>query len=888
MASKAKKPQFVTEGAVSAASAVPTGTIDPKVIALLSSSLTNDEKENVKDWMSQHPAEAGLLLEDYKRAFLEACRQNVNTFIEYVGRDEQTNTPIVQAPIHESFQSLADKHPRLIIWAHIEAGKAVPLDTLIPTPDGWRTMGDLRVGDVVFGSDGKPCTVKWCSPIQHDRRVYEVVFDDGDSARADADHQWIAMSIDDAVAGRGWGTYTTDQMRERVMRAGGDGAQSKWRIPLAKPVDYPERKLLVHPYVLGAWLGDGDTAGTALTFHKDDAFVYERCVALYGYGTTPKADGRNPNVLRGSIGSCTDYKERHARGLRKDLRELGVLGNKHIPESYLLASIEQREELLAGLLDTDGSCPSKASGSSVIEYCSKLKHLAHGVLELVRSLGFKARIRVDASLLHGKMVGERWRVTFTARRPVFRLPRKLAKQKLIATNTRSNYRCVKAIIPIASVPVRCIAVDSADHSYLMNRSYTVTHNTQQLSILRSLWLLGNNPHLRIAVISRTAGQAQKIVKAIQGYIERSEELHEVFPRLKPGKKWTSTAFDVADARPTKKDWSFQALGIGSAVLGARLDLVILDDVLDWTNCRTHTQRVNVEEWYRTTVATRIAPEGKVLIVGNAWHPEDLLHTFARNPAWVAVTFPVVDPRTGEPRWPEKWPRKRIEAWQAEHPLEAPRMLFCVARSDSAARFKKEWIDACIARGEGRRLEYNLEHLPSGYKTYTGVDLGTSDKDNSDLTVLFTVCLHPNGDLEILCIESGRWVGPTIVEKIVETHTRYFSIVLVENNAAQAFIRQFVTKSTGVPVLPFTTGKNKVDPEFGVEALAVELHNKKWIIPSRGGIPASAEISAWINELLYYSADAHTGDRLMASWFAREGARTKKVKGGTGALDTHSR
>jgi hypothetical protein len=173
----------------------------------------------------------------------------------------------------------------------------------------------------------------------------------------------------------------------------------------------------------------------------------------------------------------------------------------------------------------------------------------------------------------------------------------------------------------------------------------------------------------------------------------------------------------------------------------------------------------------------------------------------------------------------------------------------------------------------------VDSLPPGYVTYTGVDLGTRDTKKSDLTVLFTICIHPDGSREVLNIEAGRWTSPDIMAKIADVHARYKSMVLIEDAAAQDYIRQHLVRYTAIPVFPFHTDGKKWDPILGVEGLAVEMFNSKWIIPSQGGRTAP-EIEAWISEMLFYNPEGHTGDRLMASWFAREGARRfgRTVKG----------
>jgi len=216
---------------------------------------------------------------------------------------------------------------------------------------------------------------------------------------------------------------------------------------------------------------------------------------------------------------------------------------------------------------------------------------------------------------------------------------------------------------------------------------------------------------------------------------------------------------------------------------------------------------------------------------------------------------------------------RIDARRKElGPAEFARQMMCQARDDADARFKQEYIDRGLKRGEGRRTAYALETIPSGCSVYTGVDLGVQKHKKSGETVLFTLLVHPDESREVINIESGKWSGPEIVQRIYDTHRRYMSIMIVENNAAQDFLVQFAQQGAAVPIKPFTTGRNKANPEFGVESIATEMAGGKWVIPHEGDGQMDPEIREWISEMLYYDPQVHTGDRLMASWFAREGAR----------------
>lgn len=423
-----------------------------------------------------------------------------------------------------------------------------------------------------------------------------------------------------------------------------------------------------------------------------------------------------------------------------------------------------------------------------------------------------------------------------------------------------------------------------EHDRLLIWSHIEAGKTQQVSVARTLWELGNDPSLRFLVLSNTKNQARKVASQIKALVELSDELKDVFPNLKPGEPWGEYAFNI-ERDTYAKDYSVQTSGVHGNILGSRLDRIIGDDMLDPENTRTQDQRKNLIEWWPTATG-RVIDGGRIRIVGNAFHPQDLLHHLARQTMiWKAFRYPVVDPLTGHSRWPERWPLERVMQRMDElGPLESARQLMCEARDDAASRFKKEHIDLALALGEGTSLASALTVVPRGYRTFTGVDLAVQQKDTADLTVLFSIAVDPFGVRSVLNIESGRWTGPEIVRRIRDAHVRYQSIVVVENNAAQDFIVQFTRQMPGpaVPMIPYTTGRSKAHPEFGVESIATEMANGKWKIPNIGG-RTHPEVRAWIDDMLFYSPDAHTGDRLMGCFLAREGVRLgdKKPEGITG-------
>lgn len=399
--------------------------------------------------------------------------------------------------------------------------------------------------------------------------------------------------------------------------------------------------------------------------------------------------------------------------------------------------------------------------------------------------------------------------------------------------------------------------------------------TWNIPIARSLFDLGRNPRLRIVIGSETLQLAQKIVVAIREQIESNTRLHEVFPNLKPGKWWTDRAIKVAGATGVK-DPSVQAVGVEKGkILGSRIDRLYLDDFVSEDNSRSAEARQYIYDRYKRKFANRLSRRASVVILANAIHPEDAAHRLAKEPAWRSLVCPVANDN-GESRWPARFPAERLSAILLElGSLEYTRQYLCKAYDDNTARFKKAWMDAAKARGEGLTLVENLAAiggLPPGCWVTTGIDLAISKSASSDDTVFFTALFYPNGDKRVLRIKSGKMSGPEILEEVKAVHAAFGGgLQVVETVQAQDYIRQFVVAATDIPIRPFKTGTGEMHPEFIVTALSVEFENGKWIVPAHAG-EGPQEVEQWISEMIHYNPKGHLGDRLAASCFCREGGR----------------
>lgn len=360
-------------------------------------------------------------------------------------------------------------HPgqMIIVAARPGVGKALALDTPLPTPTGWTTMGEVRVGDELLDAHGRPTRVVAATDVLAGRPCYEVEFSDGSVLVADEQHQWLTetrasrRSARQAALGRNrqrnqrtFAEVRTTAQIAATLRCDTADRRLQHSVTNTAPLHLPEADLLVPPYTLGAWLGDGASAAAQLTTADPEIVA--------------RVEGE---------GILDDFQAR--------LRTVGVLGDKHIPIGYLRGSETQRRALLAGLLDTDGTVT--AGGS--VQFAVTSARLIEDVRELIVGLGYRCQISTKRVRGRTEESSTCYTLTFATEDEVFGLHRKaiLHKERRGGRGvTRSNSRFIVAVRPVASVPVRCVEVDNPAHLYLAGRSMIPTHNsTLGMDFMRS-------------------------------------------------------------------------------------------------------------------------------------------------------------------------------------------------------------------------------------------------------------------------------------------------------------------------------------------------------------------------------------------------------------------
>lgn len=355
-------------------------------------------------------------------------------------------------------------------------GKQLSLDTPIITPNGYTTMGDIKVGDKVFDENGNECNVTYVTPIDYKPTSYEITFSDGEVIKACKDHNWYVSRNQ-----KDYHVETTQDIIDKgYFRNRKDGYKSCYvSVPLAKPLQMHEKPLPIDPYTFGVWLGDGSKAGAVLYLNGDDR---DEITSYIPYEVKWTKQVKDENCYYVSY-SNTEFA--------KALSDNDLRNNKHIPNTYLFNSYENRLALLQGLMDADGAAMQYPNGGVQFEIKQKNKNIADGICFLLSSFGIKYNCREKKAKLYDKDCGIVYRITFNAdkRIPPFRLRRKynLLKDR----KGKRDVKYIKNIRPIQSIPMRCITVDSPNHLYLCGIKNTVTHNTALAAALCVYFLIAD-------------------------------------------------------------------------------------------------------------------------------------------------------------------------------------------------------------------------------------------------------------------------------------------------------------------------------------------------------------------------------------------------------------
>lgn len=379
----------------------------------------------------------------------------------------------------------------------MDTGQAQPLSSKILTPNGWKKMGDIKIGDYVIGQDGKPTKVTEIIP-HGEQDVYEVMFSDGSLTKCSAEHLWETQTQYQRNAcakfkkrhpiadiGKYWTVKTTREIADTLI-CSSTGSKNH-SIPMVEPVLFENRDVEVDPYLLGLLLGDGNLRETSINFTTPDSFLVEKIAEIVGKDGleiwkdehTRKDSQCNYDYHISGRKDGKTGRNHHSNQLLNGLRGYGLLGKrsweKFVPYDYRFNSVDVRLAVLRGLMDTDGTiCKNEKVRTPVFTTASK--QLADNVKFIVQSLGGTCHTSERTGV---KPNGDKGRLQYKVS---FMLPNGtnpfLLPRKAELVTERKKYRPMRYIVSVKKVgreEVQCINVDNDRHLYVTD-DFICTHN----------------------------------------------------------------------------------------------------------------------------------------------------------------------------------------------------------------------------------------------------------------------------------------------------------------------------------------------------------------------------------------------------------------------------
>ncbi len=340
----------------------------------------------------------------------------------------------------------------VVCMADLQVGKAIEDSTPVLTTEGWKRHGELRPGMLVYGRDGKPKRILAVTGST-EQDLFDVTFPEGRVLRATSGHLWSGRRRMHPKGDTSrWEdremTLTTEEIAKVVgMKS---GRMRPFKVWSHRPVELPAADLPIDPYILGFWLGDGDSSGGTISKGEIDR---EHLLTL-------------GHEIKAKDGICSVLVD----GLNRSLRLAGLRSNKHIPEAYLRASGDQRLALLQGLMDSDGYCNPK---TGAIEFSNTNKAIIDGVLALLHLEGVAPKVTTSIGHYGDVQCKQYWRIQFRADRPMFRLERKGRCQRP-STERQDHRLSVIDVVPAGRGMAQCITVEGGE--YLVGQELTLTHN----------------------------------------------------------------------------------------------------------------------------------------------------------------------------------------------------------------------------------------------------------------------------------------------------------------------------------------------------------------------------------------------------------------------------
>lgn len=492
---------------------------------------------------------------------------------------------------------------------------------------GWTTHGDLKIGDKVFGLNGKPTEVIGLSPKQECDRV--VSFTNDSNILVHEGHLWSVHKRGNRE--KELQTFPTSELEKDIFyhcKNGKDEVKKRFRyhLPLIEPIQYPDQDLLIDPYWLGLWLGDGFSSKSNICCQGGDE---DYCLKQTDYEVT----GLNKTGEGNCVIASYSYQ-----GLIKKLKKLNLYKNKHIPDIYKKSSIEQRKQLLAGLIDSDGHVDKNGR----VRFVNVNKRLIEDVQELCTGLGlypyqmspvspekqnsYKKNMDTIISKQTSYCIGFQ---------PRYNVPTKIPRKKIIEKGLRRKIAISNIEKTNKTEMGQCIEVDADDGIYLIGKELVPTHNSKSsmVTLAFPLWLLFQNPNTNILIVTGSPKLSDKFGIQLREYIRN---LGPHFNVYLSDVKQASTHLMFCDKNKKLYRGNIILASSGGGITGQDADYLILDDPYRGNDDEFTPGALQKKiDWANRVVEQRIEPHTKYCILHTRWHDlEDNTPVYTVNKGWI--------------------------------------------------------------------------------------------------------------------------------------------------------------------------------------------------------------------------------------------------------------
>lgn len=570
--------------------------------------------ENLKDFDEKQQRKCYEMLRD---AYTQLGRYNFHAFLIAMEWNRQVEKRFYQPrmkvlrQVVTDLQDLADGKINIYsLSLPPRVGKLLSDDTPVLTSAGWKRHGDLKVGDEVINPDGEYVKVTHVHPKYH--TTHTVTISDGSKFDCHFRHEW---RVYDRRSGK-WRTLETQDMIGKLK----NGKHFNFMLENKVPFKGRYREdLAVDPYTLGVWLGDGSNNNPRITMKAEDKNVVDK-IQDNGY-----------KLKHVYVHKTTKVPTYEFENLRFDLQKYDMCHSrkrkdKHIPEEYLTASLEQRLELLAGLLDTDGCLREKEHRYDFVTSDEELKE---SFISLVSTFGWRCSVTTISPKMSSSGIQGRKQFYCISFNPTMFIPCVL-KRKQLTTFSKQRRLSIVSIEESEHKQGNCITVER-DGMYCVGKRLIPTHNTT-LGLFFITFMMGRYPDEHVFAVGYVSGLVGTFYQGVKDFIESNEyRFYDIFPELKSKLEVSAEDRTLHLGKSGERYKSATFRSVDGQITGAleASSLLYMDDMCSGIEEAMNIDRLN-KLWNKVSVDVmqrrvhnprthKLAP---ILMIGTIWSIHD--------------------------------------------------------------------------------------------------------------------------------------------------------------------------------------------------------------------------------------------------------------------------